>query len=108
MMPAASVTVIDPTLVSPARAEASVGSHVAAGADGPPTRRLCRASWRSDASAAPNVSRMYSDRIDERFAARVSAALSVCVRNHHRSLWRIADSPSSTAAVSVAIAALDT
>ena len=26
---------------------ASVGSHTAAGADGPPTRRLCRTSWES-------------------------------------------------------------
>ena len=57
MTPAASVTVSDPTPVRPASAELSGAVHWADESVAAPMRVPCSASWRSDASAAVNISR---------------------------------------------------
>ena len=54
-----------------------------------PDPRLWIASCRSEASPAANDSRMHSDMISARSAARASAAASVCVRQYQRSRDRI-------------------
>ena len=92
----------------PAVADVRLGIHSLSGASGPPTRRLCTASWRRDVSPAANISRMYSERIDERFAARASAAFSVWARHSQKSARRIPAKASSVTVVSNAISSLDT
>src|SRR4051794_25771066 len=51
---------------------------------------------------------MYSDTINDRLPARASAALSVWPRHHQKSATRKTAKVSSAAAVSVAMATLDT
>ena len=57
MMPVASVTVSEPTPARPASADVRLGVHCAAAAAGPPMRALFSAIWRSEESAAANISR---------------------------------------------------
>src|SRR4051812_46888077 len=104
MTPCASVTEIDPTPVSPARAEARLGAQSASGAPGPPTRRLCSDSWRSEASPAVNVPRTYSETIEARLSARLPADRRTSARREVRSAVRSAPSVRITPVVNAAIA----
>src|SRR5206468_7950518 len=99
---------IEPMPVRPARADSRLGAQSASGACVPPTRRLWTASWRSEASAARNISWMYSETMKARLPARVEALFSVCARHHHRSTARNAASDSSTPTVRPAMRSLRT